>query len=231
MSIARCITVIGTWVVCTAAFAAEPVFTLGEDGSTFLYRARPGDRPAAIAEMFGIKPADVPALLAANGITDPTRIPTGQVFRIANPVAEQAKQADAKAATLERELQESRARVTTLERDVAGAKAAATDASRLAERSARFASIWWIAVSVAVLLAAATGFALLIAVRAVRQRRHDEQYARTLADELEEKRRRGLDERRETAKRILDLETQVRHLEMKRILPPSPPRRSGTGGR
>src|SRR5213596_576675 len=67
--------------------AAEPLFTLSEDGKTFLYRARPGDHPGGVAEMFGISQRDVPAFLAANGISDATRVGAGFVYRIPNAAA------------------------------------------------------------------------------------------------------------------------------------------------
>src|SRR5947207_11186303 len=67
--------------------AAEPLFTLSEDGKTFLYRARPGDHPGVVAEMFGIPSRDVPAFLAANGISDATKVSAGFVYRIPNAAA------------------------------------------------------------------------------------------------------------------------------------------------
>src|SRR5438477_10644384 len=67
--------------------AAEPLFTLSEDGKTFLYRARPGDHPGVVAEMFGIPSRDVPAFLAANGISDATKVGAGFVYRIPNAAA------------------------------------------------------------------------------------------------------------------------------------------------
>src|ERR1043166_6635724 len=68
--------------------AAEPLFTLSEDGKTFLYKARPGDHPGIVAEMFGIPARDVPAFLAANHITDPTRVGAGFTYRIPNAAAQ-----------------------------------------------------------------------------------------------------------------------------------------------
>src|SRR5207237_236337 len=53
----------------TAAFA-EPALTLTDDGTTFVYKARPGDQPGSVAAMFGIAQRDMPAFFAANGITD-----------------------------------------------------------------------------------------------------------------------------------------------------------------
>src|ERR1043166_7391093 len=74
----------------------EPLFALTDDGRTFLYRARPGDIPSAVAEMFGIPSHDIPAFLAANGITDPTRVGAGFTYRIPNAAARAlGEQADA----------------------------------------------------------------------------------------------------------------------------------------
>ena len=67
--------------------AAEPLFTLSEDGKTFLYRARPGDHPGVVAEMFGIPARDLPAFLAANGISDSTKVAAGFEYRIPNAAA------------------------------------------------------------------------------------------------------------------------------------------------
>src|SRR5262245_55857187 len=63
---------------------SEPLFTLTDEGRTFLYHSRPGDRPGEVAEMFGVSTHDLPAFLAANGITDPTRVGAGFVYRIPN---------------------------------------------------------------------------------------------------------------------------------------------------
>src|SRR5262249_8850168 len=67
--------------------AAEPLFTLTDDGGTFLYKARPGDLPSGVAEMFGLPQRDLPAFLSANGISDPTRVGPGFVYRIPNAAA------------------------------------------------------------------------------------------------------------------------------------------------
>src|SRR5262245_36637578 len=66
---------------------AEPLFELEDGGRTFLYRARPGDHPGRVAEMFGIPVEDVPALLRSNGIKDDTQIGSGFVYRVPNHAA------------------------------------------------------------------------------------------------------------------------------------------------
>ena len=75
------------FLLAVGSAAAEPLFTLSEDGKTFLYRARPGDHPGVVAEMFGIPTRDVPAFLAANGISDATKVAAGFVYRIPNAAA------------------------------------------------------------------------------------------------------------------------------------------------
>src|SRR5437899_982073 len=99
-----------------SAFAAEPPFTMTDDGSAFVYRSRPGDQPGAVAAMFGIGPKELPGFLTANGITDPTRVGVGHVYRIPNPLAAQAAEATAKAQSLERDVRDMRGRATSLER-------------------------------------------------------------------------------------------------------------------
>src|SRR6266850_1553145 len=84
-----------------AAVAAEPAFTLSDDGASFIYKARPGDQPGTVAAMFGIGTREMPAFLAANGITDPTRVGVGHVYRIPNPLAVRAAEAETKAHALE----------------------------------------------------------------------------------------------------------------------------------
>src|SRR3989442_9715594 len=94
--------------------AADPLFTLSEDGKTFLYRARPGDHPGVVAEMFGIAPRDVPAFLAANGISDATKVAAGFVYRIPNAparaLAERTATLEAENARLKRAAGEEQAK-------------------------------------------------------------------------------------------------------------------------
>ena len=80
----RMLSAIAVVLALAGTARAEPLFTLTEDGQTYLYRARPGDHPSAVAEMFGIGTKDLPTFLAANGIADPTRVGSGFVYRIPN---------------------------------------------------------------------------------------------------------------------------------------------------
>ncbi len=137
MSLLRILTLAVPLLLCAGSpFAAEPPFTLTEDGSAFLYTARPGDQPGTLAAMFGIDANEIPAFLAANGVKDPTRITIGQVFRIPNPLASRAAAAEAKAGALEKELTELRARAQRFDRELGESRAAAETAERRAERLA-----------------------------------------------------------------------------------------------
>jgi len=59
------------------------------------------------------------------------------------------------------------------------------------------------------------GTVVAVAVAALRRQRQAERFARTLAQELEEKRRTGLAERQESGRRILELEGKLKELETK----------------
>jgi len=205
-----------TLAVC-GAVAAEPLFTLGDDGRTFLYRARPGDHPSGVAELFGISSKDLPAFLAANGITDATRVGAGFVYRIPNDAA---RASSARVAALQadntrlaRVASEEKGRVQGLVRAAEDARAAAAEAEARAARLGRLETLWpWARAAVVTLLLLAAG-AAYTAMAAMRRRGQAERYARTLTRELEEKRRSALSERQESARRILDLETRLRTLE------------------
>jgi hypothetical protein len=199
------------------AIAAEPVFTLSEDGGTFLYRARPGDLPSTVAEMFGIPPQDVPAFLAANGIKDPTRVGTGFVYRIPNAaaraLAERKTALEQDNARLGRALADEKERTKTLGRTADEAKAAATDAQERAAHLARMETFWpWLQAALVVLVLVAAG-AAYTAFAAMRRQGQSEVYARTLAKDVEEKRKVALADRQESARRILDLENRLRTVE------------------
>jgi len=199
------------------AIAAEPVFTLSEDGGTFLYRARPGDLPSTVAEMFGIPSQDVPAFLSANGIKDPTRVGTGFVYRIPNAaaraLAERKTALEQDNARLGRALADEKERTKTLGRTADEAKAAATDAEERAAHLARMETFWpWLQAALVVLVLVAAG-AAYTAFAAMRRQAQSEVYARTLAKDVDEKRKVALAERQESARRILDLENRLRTAE------------------
>jgi hypothetical protein len=200
-----------------APAAAERLFALSEDGRTFEYRARPGDHPTAVALMFGLGDEDIPAFLAANGITDPTRVGAGFVYRVPNravdALAKRATALEGENARLTRDAREVTTRIRSLEREAREAHAGAAAAEAQAARAERIQTLWPAAQAAVVgLLIVAVG-ALAIATAALRRQRRADRYARTLAAELEEKRRTGLAERQESSRRILDLEARVRTLE------------------
>jgi hypothetical protein len=213
----RMLSVLAVAILIAGAAAAEPLFTLADDGRTFLYRARPGDHPSGVAEMFGISAKDLPAFLAANGITDATRVGAGFVYRIPNETArrlsDRAAALQTDNARLARAAREDRERVQGLARAAEEARGAAADAEARTARLARMETLWpWArgAMFALLLVAAAAAYT---AVAAMRRRSQAERYARTLARELEEKRRAALSERQESARRVLDLETRLRALE------------------
>ena len=199
--------------------AAEPLFTLSEDGKTFLYRARPGDHPGVVAEMFGIPSRDVPAFLAANGISDSTKVAAGFEYRIPNAaaraLAERAAALEADNARLKRAAGDEKAASERLAHAAEDARAEKAVAESRATRLAGLERLWpWAKAALTLLLAAAAG-AFYTAVAALRRRTEAEGYARSLANDLEEKRKTTLAERQESARHILDLEQRIRTLEAK----------------
>jgi hypothetical protein len=217
-------------LVLPPALAAEPLFTLADDGSAFLYRARAGDQPGAIAAMFGIGPQELPAFLAANGITDPTRVSVGHLYRIPNPLVGRAASAEANAQAMARDLTELRARAASLDGELQAARAAAGDAEQRAARLARLERLWPLVIAAGVLLVLAGGASIGFAVTAMRKSAEADRYARGLASDLDEKRRGALAERQEAARRALDLETKVRDLEIQLARGAAPAARRSPAG-
>ena len=195
----------------------EPLFTLSEDGRTFLYRARPGDRPGVVAEMFGVSQHDVPAFLTANGISDPTRVGAGFVYRVPNAAVlglnQRVAALEADTARLQRDLTQAQAQTHQLSQEADDAKSRAAVADAHAARADRLAWWWPIGQFIIVFLALACAGVAALAVAAVRRQRQAERFARTLADELESKRKGGLLERQDSARRVLELEARIRSLE------------------
>lgn len=197
--------------------AAERLFTLSEDGRTFQYRARPGDHPTAVATMFGLGEDEVPAFLAANGITDPTRVGAGFVYNVPNQavdaLATRAATLESENARLARDAREVTTRIRALEREAREAHAGAAAAETQASRAGRIQALWPAAQAAVIGLFLAAAGAIAVATAAFRRQRRAHRYARALAVELEDKRRAALAERQESARRILDLEARVRTLE------------------
>lgn len=194
--------------------AGAPLFSLEDGGRTFVYRARPGDHPSGVAEMFGVPQEALDALLTANGIGDPSRIPAGFAYRIPNPVVVRTEALEAERARLARETVELRSRAETAEREAASARATAAAAETRAEGLAVWAARWPALRALVVFLALGLGAAVAVATAAVRRQQKAIRYAAALAHDLEDKRRAGLAERQESSKRILDLEARVRTLEV-----------------
>jgi hypothetical protein len=213
-----------------SAVAAEPIFTITEDGSTFIYKAKPGDHPGTVAAMFGIDARAVPAFLAANAITDPARVGVGHVYRVPNPLASRAADAEAKTQVLEHDVGELRVRTEQLAHDLDAARTATAGAERRIAEFSRLERLWPLASIVGMLLVVAAGVLGWIAFSALRKTDVAERRARALADEVEEKTRAALAERQHAAKHVLDLEAKVRDLELRLgARPIAPARRSPAG--
>ena len=177
--------------VARATPADAPLFTTEDGGRTFVYRSRPGDHPSAVAGMFGIPPNDLPAFLAANGISDPTRVASGFVYHIPNAAARELSDRvgalERDNARLTRALGESSEQGEALTKQLQQARAVAAAAESRAARLAN-AERWWLGAQVLiVLLVLGLGTVVAIAVAALRRQRQAERFARTLAQELEDR--------------------------------------------
>ena len=202
-----------------ARAAEAPLFTTEDGGQTFVYHSRPGDRPSGVAAMFGISPNDLPGFLAANGISDPTRVSSNFVYRVPNGAARELSDRvtalERDNARLTRALGEAAERGDTLTKEAHRASQTAAAAEARATRLAN-AERWWLTAQILiVLLVLALAGTLAVTVAALRRQRQAERFARTLAHEAEEKRRTTLAERQESGRRILELEGKVKELESK----------------
>jgi len=202
-----------------ARAAEAPLFTTEDGGQTFVYHSRPGDRPSSVAAMFGISPNDLPGFLAANGISDPTRVSSNFVYRVPNGAARELSDRvtalERDNARLTRALGEAAERGDTLTKEAHRASETAAAAEARAARLAN-AERWWLTAQILiVLLVLALAGTGAVTVAALRRQRQAERFARTLAHEAEEKRRTTLAERQESGRRILELEGKVKELESK----------------
>ena len=202
-----------------ARAAEAPLFTTEDGGQTFVYHSRPGDRPSGVAAMFGISPNDLPGFLAANGISDPTRVSSNFVYRVPNGAARELSDRvtalERDNARLTRALGEAADRGDTLTKEAHRASETAAAAEARAARLAN-AERWWLTAQILiVLLVLALAGTGAVTVAALRRQRQAERFARTLAHEAEEKRRTTLAERQESGRRILELESKVKELESK----------------
>lgn len=190
--------------------AAEPGVELRDEGRTIVYRARPGDTATGVAQALGV-PLDV--LLAGQGIRDGGRIPVDFEYRVANPLAARADAAERRSGDLERRLAAAESKVAEAERELGGVQRAealrADQLQRLAQLEGRWRLAFWAIVGLSLALAVAGA----VAAVARRRERGATHYARSMAHELEEKRRSGLAERQQSARRIVELEDRTRQLE------------------
>jgi len=217
MPLAR-LTIVALALVAAATIArAEPLFELEDGGQTFLYRARPGDHPGRVAEMFGIPTDGVPALLKSNGIKDDTQVGSGFVYRVPNFAArELASQLDGLRSERDRLAADAAAatrRAAAAAREARTDRDAASTAVARAERSQRLESLWPFMQLALVLLAITAAAVFAVARGAVSRQRQAERYAKTLATELEDRRKASMTERQESGRRVLDLEQRIRTLE------------------
>jgi len=214
-------------VVAAASVArAEPLFELDDGGKTFVYRARPGDHPGRIAEMFNVPVDDVPALLRSNGIKDPTQIGAGFAYRIPNQAArELADQLDtlrAERDRLAKDTAAATARADEATRAASADREAAAAATARADRSQRLESLWPYMQAALVLFGIIALAAIAIVRIAMRRQHQAERYAKTLASELEDRRKASLAERQESGRQVLDLEQRIRTLETQLAAPRRP---------
>jgi hypothetical protein len=195
-----------------ARAAVEPGIALRDDGRFIIYRARPGDTATAIAKAMGVAREELDAMLAAQGIRDPDRVPVGFEYRIENPLVTRVDAAERRAAQLREQLVASEHRAAEAEPRPAPAHQAEpvrADLQRLAQLEGRWRLAFWAIVGLSLALACAGALAA-VAHRRMRGAMH---FARSMANELDEKRRNALAERQQSARRIVDLEDRVRQLE------------------
>ena len=145
--------------------------------------------------------------------------PRGFVYRIPNAAARELSDRvgalERDNARLTRALGEAAERSDALTKEVRQVRESAAAAEA---RAAHLENVerWWLAAQVLmVLLVLALGATVAVAVAALRRQRQAERFARTLAQELEEKRKTALAERQESGRRNLELENKLKELENK----------------
>jgi hypothetical protein len=196
---------------------AERLFRLDEGGQTFVYRARPGDHPGAVAEMFGLTKHDMAAFLAANGISDATRVPPGFEYKVPNRAVQdlgrRATRLETKLKRVARDLAREKERNRELVRTADATRDSVAAAETRAQDLARIGTLWPWAKAAMVLLVLALAGAFVLTQNALKRQTQAERFARNLARELDEKRQAAMTERQESARRIVDLEQRLRTLE------------------
>ncbi len=126
-----------------------------------------------------------------------------------------------RASDLERKLAAAESRTAAMERQLAELQRSVAlhgeERQRLAQLEGRWRLAFWAIVGLSLALS------VVGAVAAVARRREQgaTRYARSMAHELEDKRRSGLVERQESARHIVELEARVRELEGRAGVPRS----------
>jgi hypothetical protein len=196
---------------------AERLFRLDEGGQTFVYKARPGDHPTGVAAMFGLAEDDVAAFLAANGISDATRVPPGFEYKVPNRAVQdlgrRVTRLEAKLKRTARDLAREKQRNSELLGAAEATRDSVAAAESRAQDLARVGTLWPWAKAALILLVLSTAGAFVLMQNAIKRQTQAERFARNLARELDEKRQSAMSERQESARRIVDLEQRLRALE------------------
>jgi hypothetical protein len=188
-------------------------FEFADQGRTVIYRARPGEAPAVVAEGFGVPRDGLLAFLAANGIRDATRVPLGFEYRMPNPLAPPLDAVQTERERLDRDLRARTARVAELERTLVKIRAEAAFSEAKERRLATLEARWPIGVATLVVALLGLVGALWAARLAAERLAGAERHARALARELEARRRTDLAARQEADRRIIELEGRLRQIE------------------
>jgi hypothetical protein len=194
-----------SWLAAHAE--ATPGVELTDGGRTIVYRVQAGDSVAGVAQALGVPVAQVESQMTAQGVRD-GGLPAGLELRVANPLAVRADAAETRASDLARRL----AAVDAAGDHAVRPREQPSVDQRLAQLEGRWQLAFWAIVALALGLAVAGALAAI----ARRRERGATRYARSMAQELEDKRRSTLEERQQSARRIVELEDRVRQLETQR---------------
>jgi hypothetical protein len=204
---------LGLSLAAALTAGAEPGVELADTGRTIVYRARPGDTPTGIARALGVPEAQIDAFLRAKGVTGASRVPVGFEYRVPNPLVARAEGAEQRIVELERQAAAADAHAVTVEERLAAVQR--SEELRLEQRLrlAQLEGRWRLALWAIVWLSVALAVAGAVAAIARRRERGAARFVRTMAQELEDKRRSGLAERQRNARRIVELEDRLGQLE------------------
>jgi hypothetical protein len=199
--------------VIADAGAGQPGVEVTDGGRTIIYRARPGDTPSGVAQALGVPSAEIDTQLATKGITDASRVPVGFAYRVTNPLVTGIDAAERRIAELEGQLESAATHAGSAERQLAAVQ---REDQLVLEQRLRLGQLEgrWLLARWAILgLAVALSIAGAVAAIARRRERGARRFARSMAHELEDKRRSSLADRQQSARRIVELEDRVRELE------------------